>query len=680
MTVKRPLRVFFCHASQDKPAVRELHKRLIAEGWIDPWLDEEKISLGQLWTNVIEDALDSSDVVIIFLSKNSVQKEGFVQRELQYAWELSLQKPQNVIFLIPFRLDECDVPKHLRFRQWGDYFGENKELTYQNLIRALRQRHQQKIQLEADQSNNLDTIRKQNFVNEPDKKAVTLSPQGTKAEAFNEIPKNKDATTVEITTFEPKVDWHLPVVEDILEKGQRSYINEQIIQDRARLIQETLASLGAPVQVVEINYGPSITQFGVEPLYVKTRGGRTKVRASMIESLAGDLAVHLGKRNIRIQVPVPGRNFVGIEVPNDNMTPIALRDITESNIFQKNTSPLKFVLGRDVAGRPTIATLEDSSHLLISGSSHSGKSVFLNSLLACLLLYNTPNELRLILIDPLRVELGIYNGIPHLVTPVVVEVERAFSAFQWVTREMDKRYTMFTQIGVRNIIEYNAQKTAKNDEELPYLLVVISEFGELIKALPRETEQIITRLGQLSKSTGIYLILVTQHPSVDVLTRQIKINFSTRIAFVVKSSSESRVIIDQVGAEQLLGRGDMLFQTPIALTPLRLQGPFISNDEIQKLLEFWSNQYEGLNTILEKTSIVSVEPAADPLLLDAIELVRREGRASVSMLQRHMSIGYTRAARIVDVMEAKGIIGPPEGTSRIRKILDFGPDSSQKTV
>jgi hypothetical protein len=263
MTEKRPLRVFLCHASQDKPAVRELHKRLTAERWIDPWLDEEKIVLGQLWTDVIESALELSDIVIIFLSKNSVQKEGFVQRELQYAWELSLQKPQNVIFLIPFRLDVCDVPKHLRSRQWGDYFGENKELTYQNLIRALRQRYQQKLQLEADQSNNLDIIRKQNFVHEPDKKTETLSPQGTKAKNFNEILKSKDATTVEITTFESRIDWELPVVEDILEKGQRPQINEQLIQYRVRLIQETLASLGAPVQVVEINYGPSITQYGV---------------------------------------------------------------------------------------------------------------------------------------------------------------------------------------------------------------------------------------------------------------------------------------------------------------------------------------------------------------------------------------------------------------------------------
>ena len=363
------------------------------------------------------------------------------------------------------------------------------------------------------------------------------------------------------------------------------------------------------------------------------------------------------------------------------MIPVALRDITESNIFQKNTSPLKFVLGRDVAGLPTITTLEESSHLLISGSSHSGKSVFLNSLLACLLLYNTPNELRLILIDPLRVELGIYNGVPHLVTSVVVEIERAIGAFQWVTREMDQRYKMFTQNGVRNIIEYNAQKRSESNKKLPYLIVVISEFAELIKALPRETEQVITRLGQLAKATGIYLIIVTQHPSVDVLTRQIKIYFSTRIAFAVKSSSESRVIIDQVGAEQLLGRGDMLFQTPIALTPLRLQGPFISNDEIQNLLEFWSDQAQQEIPIVEMTDLEeSSETKIDPLLSEAIELVRREGRASVSMLQRYMRIGYTRAARIVDVMEAKGIIGPSEGTSRIRKILDSGPDSSPKEV
>jgi S-DNA-T family DNA segregation ATPase FtsK/SpoIIIE len=681
MTVNRLLRVFLCHASQDKPVVRELRKRLEAEGWIDPWLDEEKISLGQHWTTVIEDALDASDIVVIFLSKNSVKKEGFVQRELNYAWNLSLEKPQDVIFLIPFRIDECDVPRYLRSRQWGDYFGEQKETTYQNLLRSLKEKYKQKYNLEAEQITNSKINEGNVKPKQVKKEKLYLGSENRITQDLEEKPSDKagisNGGAEEFTKFETGRSWQLPIMENILEKGRIPETNEgfiQLVEYSAQLIQEILASLGAPVQVVEINRGASVTQYGVEPLFTKTRNGRVKVRASKIESLANDIAVELGVRNVRVQVPVPGRNFVGIEVPNDKITPIALRDIIESKLFQDDTNFLKFALGRDVMGRLLIGALENVSNLLIAGSSHSGKSVFVNSLLACLLLYNTPHELRLVLIDPLRVELGVYNGIPHLVAPVIYDVERAINALRWITREIDKRYKMFAETGVRNIIDYNTQMRVSSVKKLPFLVVVVSEFAELLKLSPHETEQIITRLAQLARITGVYPILVTQRPSVGVLTRLIKANFPTRIAFEVASNSESKIILDQTGAEQLLGRGDMFFQAPTVSVPLRLQGPFISNDEIQILLEFWSSQAQQNDRIPEVANLrENTERTVDPLLPDAIELVRREGRASVSMLQRHMRIGYTRAARIVDIMEDKGIVGAPEGTSRFRKILDYGP-------
>ncbi|HET6821712.1 MAG TPA: DNA translocase FtsK 4TM domain-containing protein [Anaerolineales bacterium] len=498
-----------------------------------------------------------------------------------------------------------------------------------------------------------------------------------------------------VRSAEPVIAWQLPDVKQILDSGSAPTINEEFIQQRSHLIQETLASFGAPVQVVEINRGPTITQFGVEPLFVETRSGRTKVRVNKIASLADDLALALAAPRIRIQAPVPGHSYVGIEVPNDEMTLVALRDIVESDTFQRNKHPLKFALGKDVTGHPINANLESMPHMLIAGTTGSGKSVCVNAILTCFLLHNTPDELRLILIDPKRVELTGYNGIPHLLAPVVVEIDRVIGALQWMTREMDKRYHMFAQVGSRNITDYNAKMKLQGGKKLPFLVVVIDELADLMMIAPGETEQTITRLAQLARATGIHMILATQRPSVDVVTGLIKANFPARIAFAVASNTDSRVILDQPGAERLLGRGDMLFQAPDAPSAARLQGVFVSDGEIQNLVEFWRAQVVGASPYatpggstdqadIPKSDIPLKQSAlfeemeapdsnADPLLAEAIDLVRREGRASVSMLQRRMRIGYTRAARIVDMMEDKGIVGPPEGTSQLRQIRDYGP-------
>ena len=496
---------------------------------------------------------------------------------------------------------------------------------------------------------------------------------------------------------EAVIQWRLPDVKNILESGSAPEVNEEFIQQRARLIQETLASFGAPVQVVEINRGPAITQFGVEPLFVETRSGRMKVRVNKIASLADDLALALAAPRIRIQAPVPGHSYVGIEVPNDEMTLVALRDIVESEPFQRNANPLKFALGRDVTGHPVSTTLENMPHLLIAGTTGSGKSVCVNSILTCLLLHNTPDELKLILVDPKRVELTGYNGIPHLLSPVVVEVERVIGALQWMTREMDRRYHMFSQVGARNITEYNARMKLQGQKRLPLLIIVIDELADLMMISPTDTEQTITRLAQLARATGIHMILATQRPSVDVVTGLIKANFPARIAFAVASNTDSRVILDQPGAERLLGRGDMLFQAPDAPAPVRLQGVFVSDREITNLVDFWRAQLGGASPYaapampadiprsdapLKQTAMFedmnAEDTNVDPLLAEAIDLVRREGRASVSMLQRRLRIGYTRAARLVDMMEDKGIVGPPEGGTQMRQILDYGPTAPPK--
>ncbi len=538
------------------------------------------------------------------------------------------------------------------------------------------------------------------WLNKPITPHADLNPVSVSTEEFTPI----DPSAVPVVTsveegIQPTrtisgpavIQWKLPNVSDILDSGNAPAINEEFIQQRARLIEETLASFGAPAQVVAISRGPSITQFGVEPLFLETRGGvRTKVRVSKIASLSDDLALALAAPRIRIQAPVPGHSYVGIEVPNEEMAMVALRDILESETYTRNTKPLNFGLGRDVAGLPIIASIESMPHMLIAGTTGSGKSVCVNSILTCLLLFNTPDDLRLVLVDPKRVELTGYNGIPHLLGPVVVEMDRVIGALQWMTREMDKRYHMFAQAGSRNITDYNAKMKLQGQKKLPYLVVIIDELADLMMIAPDETEKTITRLAQLSRATGIHLILATQRPSVDVVTGLIKANFPARIAFAVASNTDSRVILDQPGAERLLGRGDMLYQAPDAPAAARLQGVFVSDHEIQNLVEYWRTQAGGgstyaiagtpadsipTNVPLKQTQLWDEGKKSDndPLYDEAVDIIRKEGRASVSMLQRRLRIGYTRASRIVDMMEDKKIVGPPEGGTQLRPVLDYGP-------
>jgi S-DNA-T family DNA segregation ATPase FtsK/SpoIIIE len=495
------------------------------------------------------------------------------------------------------------------------------------------------------------------------------------------------------------IAWQLPTVQGILDLGSAPSVNEEFFVNRAHLIEETLASFGAPVQVVQMNRGPAVTQFGVEPLFIETRAGRTRVRVGKIVSLADDLSLALAAPRIRIQAPVPGRSYVGIEVPNDEMQLVTLREILEGEGYQRNRKTLSVALGRDVSGHPTAADISALPHLLIAGTTGSGKSVCVNSILTALLLYNTPDEMRLILVDPKRVELTNYNGIPHLLSPVVVEMERVIGALQWMTREMDKRYHEFAQIGARNIQDYNTRMKSQGGRKLPYLVIVIDELADLMMLAPDETERTITRLAQLARATGIHLILATQRPSVDVVTGIIKANFPARIAFAVASNTDSRVILDQPGAERLLGRGDMLYQAPDSPSPVRLQGVFVSDTEIHRLVDFWRDQAGStsayavgagsapvdaapsgvpLKQVPMFEDMMPLEAQGDPLLGDAIDLVRREGRASVSMLQRRMRIGYTRAARLVDTMEARGIVGPPQDMTGVRPVLDYGPTAPPK--
>lgn len=487
-------------------------------------------------------------------------------------------------------------------------------------------------------------------------------------------------------------EWVLPEIDQILEAGGEISFDDEFDRQRARLIEDTLASFGAPAKIVEINRGPTITQFGVEPGFIESRSGQMRVRVNKISALADDLALALSAKRIRIQAPVPGKNFVGIEVPNEAISLVALRDVLESEAFQRLKSPLRFALGQDVAGHPTAADLAAMPHLLIAGATGSGKSVSVNAIICGLLLNNTPDSLRLLMVDPKRVELTGYNGIPHLLAPVVVDLERVIGALQWVAREMDQRYHKLAQAGARNIVDFNERLEAQGESKLPYLVVIIDELADLMMLAPDETERTVTRLAQLARATGIHLVISTQRPSVDVVTGLIKANFPARVAFAVASGVDSRVILDQAGAERLLGRGDMLFQAPDAAAPIRLQGTFVSDSEIQRLVTYWRGQAGNLDAASMATEgVVDALPSGvplkqiplweqmeaeedlDPLFDEAVDLVRRQGRASISMLQRRLRIGYTRGARLIETMQEKGIVSPSQPGTQGLEVLDYGP-------
>ena len=530
--------------------------------------------------------------------------------------------------------------------------------------------------------------------------------------SFNqEVPKKSEAKPISVKPLETKRSqpptevatdeqgepvWNTPVPTEVLDPVKAAPIDMESDEDRARVIEETLRAFNAPGKVVAIRRGPTITMFGVEPEYIKKGTSTTKVRVKNITSLANDLAMALKASRIRMQAPVPGKGYIGVEVPNRKTAMVSMLDIVESPQFISHPSPLKFALGKDVTGNAFTADLAQMPHLLVAGTTGSGKSVCVNTILTGFLLNLSPDKLRLLLVDPKRVELSIYNGIPHLLTDVIVDVDKVTGALQWMLREMDLRYRMFEADGARNIDEYNYHRTKADEKQLPYIVVVIDELADLMMLAPTETETSLARLAQLARATGIHLIVATQRPSVNVLTGLIKANFPARIAFAVASNTDSRVILDQPGAERLLGRGDMLFQEPTAPAPVRLQGTYISEGELAAVTDFWrsQNSLEGsperpdkailtTRSHLPMTNLPEMnqkplwqemekDPNADPIEEEALKIIRKEGRASVSMLQKKMRIGYTRSSRLIEKFEEDGIIGPPNPQTGTRQVLDWG--------
>ena len=474
-----------------------------------------------------------------------------------------------------------------------------------------------------------------------------------------------------------RLDRRLPSL-DLLNGGADEAYGDADVRYQKQIIEDTLENFGVPAKVVEVNQGPTITQFGVEPGFVeysRSDGStwRRKVKVSKIMALQNDLALALAAAPIRIEAPVPGRSLVGIEVPKTHVSLVGLRGVIESKAFRGIDSSLRIALGRNVAGRPVAADLALMPHLLIAGATGSGKSVCINSITSCLLLNNTPDDLRLIMVDPKMVELTIFDGVPHLLAPVVINTEEAVRALRWVTTEMDERYRLFSRTETRNIDEYNRLMASRGKEQLPHIVILIDELADLMMTSPEEVERSICRIAQLARATGIHLVIATQRPSVEVVTGLIKANFPARISFAVTSQVDSRVILDTGGAEKLLGRGDMLYMASDSSKLVRLQGCFISDEEIERLVQYWRDKIDWIVPQPQAPApwrdMASVGAETDELLGQAIELARGRKSISTSFLQRRLHIGYPRAARLIDVMEEQGIVGPAESAGRSRKVL-----------
>lgn len=451
-------------------------------------------------------------------------------------------------------------------------------------------------------------------------------------------------------------------------KGKNIRLIKSEAMEKARILEETLGSFGVRAKVINVSRGPTVTRYELQP--------STGVKVSRIVNLSDDIALNLAASGVRIEAPIPGKAAIGIEVPNNEVSIVSLREVVESSDFSKYPSKLTFALGKDISGQCVIADISKMPHLLIAGATGSGKSVCINSLIVSLLYKASPEEVRLLLIDPKVVELGIYNGIPHLLIPVVTEPKKAAGALNWAVQEMINRYKLFADKGVRDIDSYNdLVKKQKEEASLPNIVIIIDELADLMMVAPNDVEDAICRLAQMARAAGMHLVVATQRPSVNVITGVIKANIPSRISFAVTSQVDSRTILDMGGAEKLLGKGDMLYFPVGTPKPTRVQGALVTDEEIEKLVDFLKIQgevdynnhiIEEINSQNETTEEKSSD--YDELLPSAIEMVVEAGQASVSLIQRKFKVGYARAARIIDQMEERGIVGGFEG-SKPRQVL-----------
>ena len=503
------------------------------------------------------------------------------------------------------------------------------------------------------------------------KKSTPLPPEFRKSLRVSEHQDKKPSTPRER-------DERLPSL-SILLADQNTRPDERTINQTAGMIEKTLAEFGIVTTVIGFRIGPTVTQFAVQPGFMKRAGSATeeeaqqiKVRVAQIASLQKDLALALSAERLRIEAPVPGKPYVGIEVPNTHTSVVRMRSILETDAFHRIGTPLAMALGRDVSGQPVVADLARMPHLLIAGATGSGKSVCITALAACLAMNNSPEDLRMVMIDSKMVELLRFNGLPHLYGKVETNVERILGVLRWVVVEMEHRYRLLEADRARDLEAYNRRVSRKKDgNPLPRIVVLIDELADLMMSAPDQTEHNLVRLAQMARATGIHLIVATQRPSTDVVTGLIKANFPARLAFAVASGVDSRVILDTTGAESLLGRGDMLFLNPEVGNPIRAQGVMITDMEIERLIAHWQKNVEADTAAppWEKLLTEPDENEDEGLIEQAVSIVRQSQRASASLLQRRLRIGYPRAARLLDQLEEMGVVGPSQGGGKERDVL-----------
>lgn len=467
-----------------------------------------------------------------------------------------------------------------------------------------------------------------------------------------------------------KIEYNYPTLE-LLKQNIQSKLNKQDKKElinNANKLEETLSSFGVEAKVMQVSRGPSVTRFELQP--------NAGVKVSKIVNLADDIALNLAASGVRIEAPIPGKSAVGIEVPNKSLTPVYLREVIEGDDFQKFDDGLAFALGKDISGSCVVSDLSKMPHLLIAGATGSGKSVCINTLIISILYKYSPENVKLLMVDPKVVELSIYNGIPHLLIPVVTDPKKAAGALHWAVNEMTKRYSLFAENSVRNIEGYNnLYDQGKIENKLPYVVIIIDELADLMMVCPNDIEDYISRLAQMARAAGMHLVIATQRPSVDVITGIIKANIPSRISFAVSSSIDSRTILDMSGAEKLLGKGDMLFYPTGSPKPTRIQGAFISESEVEKVVSCIKDEQgeaEYREEIIDQIdTAVNVEAGdEDELLEEAIRICIQLGEVSTSLIQRKLRIGYNRAARIIEQLEAKGIISGRDGNKPRQVIID----------
>src|SRR5690554_959985 len=493
----------------------------------------------------------------------------------------------------------------------------------------------------------------------PKKKPIKLDEEIVQKEAVQ-----IDSQVKEKQEQAQKIVYRIPPMSLLNSPGKKGESNDRKhILDNARMIEETMKNFGIEASVPHINVGPTITCYELSPA--------PGIKLSRIVSLSDNIALSLASSDIRIEAPIPGKAAVGIEVPNKVKDMVLFKELMQSREFSDTDTDIPLALGKDINGKVVVSSIDKMPHLLIAGATGSGKSVCINTIIMSLVYKSSPDDVKLLLIDPKVVELSVYNGIPHLLIPVVTDAKKAAFALNWAVGEMEKRYKLFAKNNVRDIKSYN-EKHGEDEEKLPKVVIIIDELADLMMVAAQEIEDYIARLAQMARAAGMYLIVATQRPSVDVITGTIKANIPSRISFAVSSQVDSRTILDMSGAEKLLGQGDMLFYPSSYSKPVSLQGAFISNKEVEKVVEFLQNQNvtqydEEIIDVVQNAKQADFDDS-DELLQDAIRIVLNEGVASISLLQRKLKVGYSRAARMIDEMEVRGIVGGFEG-SKPRKVL-----------